>query len=453
MPYPLEATRAQDDAKFCSRFTEHYKDDDLAILSMIYLMHRSLKERSIFIMKLWKQVLIGLVIGVALGFILKEKVIYIKPFGDLFIRLIKMISVPLIFLAIISGITSVQDSKTLGRIGIKASIAYLTTTIFAIMIGLVVGHIFKPGNGIILNFDNAALPQTTEGTSATNIINIILNIVPENAIGAMSQGTILQVVFFALFTGITLNTMEKESSKRLSDIFRVLSSMIFQMVYIIIKLSPLAACALIAWVVGTQGTEILENLAKLVGCAYFAFALQYIIFGIMIYIWTRLSPMPFYKKSLEYQSLAFSTSSSKAALPTTINVCQNRLGISKLSSSFVLPLGASINMDGIAIYISLCALFFAQATGKILALSDYGCIILTGTLGAIGGAGIPGGTIVMLPMVLGSIGLPIEGIGLIVGIDRIIDMMRTTISITGDAAVTLCVDKSEGLLNEEQYKA
>jgi len=138
-------------------------------------------------------------------------------------------------------------------------------------------------------------------------------------------------------------------------------------------------------------------------------------------------------------------------LPTTIKVCQNRLGISKISSSFVLPLGASINMDGIAIYISLCALFFAQASGKVLGFADYGCIILTGTLGSIGGAGIPGGTIVMLPMVLGSIGLPIEGVALIAGIDRIVDMMRSTISITGDATVALCVDHSEGLLDRDIY--
>lgn len=171
----------------------------------------------------------------------------------------------------------------------------------------------------------------------------------------------------------------------------------------------------------------------------------------MIYLFAGLSPIPFFKKSLEYQSLAFSTSSSKAALPTTIKTCQEKLGISDFSSSFVLPLGASINMNGIAIYISICAIFFAQATGKDLSFSDYSLIIFMGSLGSIGGAGIPGGTIIMLPMVLGAVGLPIDGIALIAGIDRIVDMMRTTISITGDAAVTLCIDKSERLLNEEEY--
>jgi Na+/H+-dicarboxylate symporter len=227
--------------------------------------------------------------------------------------------------------------------------------------------------------------------------------------------------------------------------------MVFKMVHFIVQLSPIAACALTAWIIGTQGLEVLTKLIKLVSCAYIAFSIQYLVFGLLIFLWTRLSPKPFFKKSLEYQALAFSTSSTKAALPTTIRVCQKRLGVSSLSSSFVLPLGASINMDGIAIYISLCALFFAQATGKVLEPSDYGYIILTGTLGSIGGAGIPSGTIVMLPMVLSSIGLPIEGIALIAGIDRIIDMMRSTISITGDATVALCVDHSEGLLDKDKY--
>jgi Na+/H+-dicarboxylate symporter len=403
-------------------------------------------------MKLWKKVLVGLVLGIILGVVLKDDVVYIKPFGDLFIRLIKMIIVPLIFFAIVSGITSVQDSKALGRVGIKASVTYLLTTLFAITIGLTVGTIFEPGSGVILNFSGDGVLKNPDASLA-KIADTLLNIVPENAIDAMAQGTILQVVFFALFTGITLNTMENEASKRLSGIFSLLSSMVFRMVHLIVQLSPVAACALTAWIVGTQGMAVLEKLLKLVGCAYLAFGVQYLVFGLIILVWTKLSPLPFFKKSLEYQTLAFSTSSTKAALPTTIKVCQNRLGVSNISSSFVLPLGASINMDGIAIYISLCALFFAQATGKVLGMADYGCIILTGTLGSIGGAGIPGGTIVMLPMVLASVGLPIEGIALIAGIDRIIDMMRTTISITGDATVALCVDHSEGLLDKEKYYA
>lgn len=403
-------------------------------------------------MQLWKKVLLALFIGVILGLFLKEKVVYLKPLGDLFIRLIKMIIVPLIFFAIIGGITSAQNSKILGRVGVKAAIAYFFTTVFAVGIGLAVASIFKPGEGINLNFDGSS-SKMPEGTNITKIMNTLLEIVPDNAIGAMAQGAVLQVVFFALFTGITVNQLDEKSSKKITEIMQVFSNLVFRMVHVIVQLSPLAACALTAWVVGMQGVEVLFNLVELIFCAYFGFAIQYLVFGLMIFCFTRLSPKPFYKKSLEYQIIAFSTSSSKAALPITIKTCQEKLGISKFSSSFVLPLGASVNMDGIAIYISICALFFAQATGTVLEMYDYGIIILTGTLGSIGGAGIPSGTIVMLPMVLSAVGLPIEGIALIAGIDRIIDMMRTAISITGDSAVTLCVDHSEKMLDQKKYNS
>lgn len=403
-------------------------------------------------MQLWKKVILGLILGVVLGLILKEQTVYLKPLGDLFIRLIKMIIVPLIFLAIVSGITNSQNAKALGRVGIKASLAYLGTTIFAVIIGLSVGSFFKPGAGIELNLNDDVI---TEGNNPTvaKILNTLVEIVPDNAIGAMAQGAVLQVVFFALFTGVTVNSLEEVHAKKIKELIHSLLDLILKMVHFIIQLSPIAACALIAWVVGTQGMDILLNLTKLISCAYLGFAIQYVFFGIMIYACTRLSPLPFFKKSLEYQTLAFSTSSSKAALPTTMKVCQEKLGLSKFSSSFVLPLGASINMDGIAIYISICALFFAQATGKVLGVYDYSVIVLTGTLGSIGGAGIPGGTIVMLPMVLTSVGLPIEGIALIAGIDRIVDMMRTTISITGDAAVTLCIDHSEDTIDIKKYNS
>lgn len=403
-------------------------------------------------MKLWKQVLVGLVLGVVLGLVLKEHAVHLKPLGDIFIRLIKMIIVPLIFFAIVGGVTSSRDRKTLNSISMKAMSVYFITTLAAIAIGLSVGAVLKPGKGLSLQFTDVR--HLVEGDHWLNkTLHILLNVIPDNALGAMAQGTILQVVFFALFVGYTINRLEEKDAARLADVFQLFSRIIFRMVNFIILLSPLAACTLTAWVVGTQGLSVLMNLAELIGCAYLAFGLQYIVFGMMIYAWTGLSPKPFYQKSLEYQVIAFSTSSSKAALPTTMEVCQKKLGISQTSSSFVLPLGAAINMDGIAIYLGLCSMFFVQATGITLSMSDYAIIVLTSTLGAIGGAGMPGGTMVMLPMVLGAVGLPIEGVALIVGVDRLIDMMRTTISITGDAAVTLCVDYSEGLLQKDVYES
>lgn len=390
-------------------------------------------------------------LGVLLGFFLGEWATYLKPLGDIFIRLIKMIIIPLIFFSIVTGITNVKDTKTLGRLGLKSLFAFLVTTFLAITIGLVIGSILEPGTGLKLNLDKSFMPDSAPAQTTLQIFDTILNIVPDNAIGAMAQGTILQVVFFALFTGFTINTIKGEIADKISDFFRVVSHMVFQMVHLIVQLSPLAACFLTAWVVGSQGATVLLLLLKLVGCAYLGFFIQYLLFGVLIWMTTGLSPIPFFKKSFEYQVIAFSTSSSKAALPTTMRVAKDNLGISQVSSSFVLPLGASINMVGIAIYISLAALFFAQALGKPLSFYDYVLIGFTGSLGSIGGAGIPSGTIVMLPLVLGAVGLPIEGIALILGIDRIVDMMRTTISITGDATVALIVDHSEGLLNKTIY--
>jgi Na+/H+-dicarboxylate symporter len=404
-------------------------------------------------LSLWKKVIIGLVLGVLLGFFLGDWATYLKPLGDIFIRLIKMIIIPLIFFSIVSGITNVKDTKTLGRLGLKSLFAFLVTTFLAITIGLVIGSILEPGSGLTLNLDKSFKPQSAPAQTTLQLFDTILNIVPDNAIGAMAQGTILQVVFFALFTGFTINTIKGEIADKISEFFRVVSAMVFQMVHLIVQLSPLAACFLTAWVVGSQGATVLLLLLKLVGCAYLGFFLQYLLFGALIWMTTGLSPLPFFKKSFEYQVIAFSTSSSKAALPTTMRVAKDNLGISQVSSSFVLPLGASINMVGIAIYISLAALFFAQALGKQLSFTDYMLIGFTGSLGSIGGAGIPSGTIVMLPLVLGAVGLPIEGIALILGIDRIVDMMRTTISITGDAAVALIVDYSEGLLNKNIYNS
>ncbi|CAO5681742.1 MAG: Proton/glutamate-aspartate symporter [Holosporales bacterium] len=402
-------------------------------------------------MKLWKQVLIGLALGIILGFILGERAVYLKPFGDIFIRLVKTMIVPLVFFAIITGISNLPDKKSLGRIGGKALFSYLMTTLFAISIGLGVGILFEPGVGLNLTFDLTNDSATNQPTGFFKIMDTLLNVIPENGIEAMSKGNMLQVVFFAFFVGFGVMSMEDESARKLKSGLRVASSLMFTLIGLIIKLSPVSACCLTAWIIGVQGADILQKLIYLVGCTYFAFGIQYGIFALMILLWARLSPKPFLKKSIEYQLIAFSTTSSKAALPITIDVSRKKLGVSDVSSSFILPLGASINMDGTAICIGLFSLFLAQGMGKILTPYDYACIMTMGTLGSIGAAGIPGGTLVMLPMVLIGVGVPIEGIALLAGIDRITDFMRTTISITGDAVVALCIDKSEGLLDVERY--
>ena len=394
--------------------------------------------------QLWHKVLMGLVGGILTGFIFGEHTAYLKPIGDVFIRLIKMIVMPLIFFSIINGLSNIKDANQLGRIGIKAASAFVLCTCFAISLGMLAAWLFQPGVGLVLK---ATAPQTV---AVFKPIEMLMNIIPDNIVGAMAQGTIMQVVFFSIFCGITL-VMMGEKANRIFVTVRDLTEVVLTMIRMIVKFAPVAAFCLMAWCVGTQGSAVLYSLSKLVMAGVFAFAIQYLVFGGIIAVWGRLSPLPFYRKSFEYQAMAFSTSSTKAALPVTMSVCHDKMGVSKLSSSFILPLGATINMDGLAIYLGLCAICFAQAAGHTLTYGEYATIMFAATLGSIGGAGIPSAAIVMLPMILGAVNLPLEGVLLITGIDRLMDTFRTTISITGDAAVTLVVDSSEGMLDREKY--
>lgn len=398
-------------------------------------------------MKLWHKVTLGLILGVISGVIIGEDIVIVKPIGDIFLRTIRMIIVPLIFFSLVSGITSMNDPSSLGRVGIKATVAFLTTTFFAVIFGLGVALILEPGVGVNVHFGMASINVEHK---EFDLVEFFVNIVPSNAIKSFSDGNILQVVFFSIFTGITINKMGSSASQIIS-LFHVLSKMVFKMISMIIELSPIGAFSLTAWVIGTQGVDILFSLSKLVFAIVIAMIFQYMIFGLMILIFCRVSPIPFYRKSVPYQILAFSTSSSKATLTTTMDICRKDLGVSESSTSFILPLGASINMDGFAINLGLSTIFFAQVLGVALQFQDYLIIVLTATLGSIGGAGIPGASLIMLPMVLASVNLPIEGVAILAGIDRILDMLRTTINITGDATITMLVDNSEGNFDKEKY--
>jgi len=401
-------------------------------------------------MKLWHKVLIGLVLGVLFGLYLPNHVETIKPIGTVFLRLIKMVIVPLLFFSLVSGITGMRDPSSIGRVARKSVLAYFGTTFFAVVFGLGVAHILTPGEGVILDLAPATEHHFKE--SNFDIIGFLIEIVPNNIFVAFSDSNVLQVVFFSIFTGMIINSMGSVADP-LRDFIHSAAKLVLKMISIIVQLSPYAAFALTAWVIGTQGVDIMFTLAKLVGAIMLAFVLQYAIFGLIILVFCRMSPMPFYRKSIEYQMIALSTGSSKASLATTMQVCRQKLGVSESSTSFVLPLGASINMNGLAIKLGISAIFFAQVSGVNLALGDYMVIILTGTLGSIGGAGIPGSFIIMLPIMLTSVGLPIEGVALLVGVDRVLDLLSTTINITGDATITLVVDSTEGTLDRDMYNS
>ena len=440
-------------------------------------------------MKLWHKVIIGMLLGIFTGYLMniagpfahttfvqennalvnayKNGEIknphdfltsYVKPVGTIFLNLIKMVVVPLIFFSLIAGITSMTESSAFKRIGTKSVAWYLSTGAFAVCIGLMFGAIFQPGVGIDLSqlrtLSNAGAASTASNFDDLNpvqiVIKILLDIVPTNIFKAMAEDHILQVVVFAIFLGVIINALG-DKVRMIREFVQQAAYVVFKMIETIIKFSPYGVFALMAWVIGTQGFEIITALTKLALVVLAALFCQYLLFGLLLMVSTRMSPRPFYSKVLETQSLAFSTSSSKATLPTAMRVANERLGVSKSSTSFVLPLGASINMDGTAIYLGICALFVSQAYGVPIDNHHYLILILTATLGSIGAAGIPGGSIIMMSMVFSSVGLPLEGIALIAGIDRLLDMFRTTINITGDTLITMIVDKSEGTLDEKVY--
>ncbi len=426
-----------------------------------------LKASNSLLGKLWFRVLLGLTLGVVCGFALGPLTAdnptgidgktllteYIKPVGTIFINLIKMVVVPLIFFSLISGITSMTNAESFKRIGMKAVGAFLMTGAFAVCIGLAFGHFFHPGVGVDLGSIRAhagAVAAPVGDLRDFSLIQIIVNMIPTNIVKSMGDDQILQVVVFAIFVGVMLNTLG-EKVANLTDLCKSAALVVFKMIETIIRFSPYGVFALTAWVVGTQGLEILIALLKLVGTVLGALFTQYLLFGVMIIVFGRMSPLPFYRKMVEPQLLAFSTSSSKATLSTAMRVVNERIGVSKTSTSFVLPLGASINMDGTAIYLGICALFFSQAYNIPIDTHHYLILVLTATLGSIGAAGIPGGSLIMMGMVLTSVGLPLEGIALIAGVDRILDMLRTTVNITGDSVITMLVDKSEATFDRRLY--
>jgi len=411
------------------------------------------KEFTVLGLRMWQQVVICLVLGVITGFALKEQAAPLKILGTIFIDLIKMVVVPLIFLALASGITSMGDSANFRRVGLKGIAAYLSTALFAVVIGLVAGNLFHPGLGLHVNINEfAGNAGVANDAPPMKIQDFLLNLISPNIFKSFAEGNLLQVIVFAVMFGMTVNSMGGRSA-RVREMIHDFALVIFRMIEYIVRLAPLAVFGYMAWTVGTQGVEVLRVLAVLVVAVISSCIVQYVLYGIMIAVFGRLNPFPFYRKLVTTQVMAFSTSSSKATLTTAMREMETKLGVSGQISQFMLPLGAAVNMSGTAIYLAICALFFAQFFGVTLTPEDYGVLLLTCTLGSIGAAGIPSGSIIFMGMVLHSVGLPIEGIGLLLGVDRILDMVRTTINITGDCAITLIIDATEKTHNKEQYNS
>jgi Na+/H+-dicarboxylate symporter len=400
-------------------------------------------------MALWKKILVGMVAGIVVGALMGPSAALLKPIGTLFINAIKMLIVPLVFCSLIVGITSMKDTRKMGRIGAKAIILYLGTTAVAIAIGLALSALFQPGAGLNM----VAKDLDEAGKAAPPLVQTLLAMIPQNPVNALAAGNILQIIVFAIGLGVSL-VLVGEKGEPAVKVFESLAEAMYKLTEIVMKLAPYGIFGLMAWVAGTYGLDVLMPLIKVIAAVYIGALIHIgIFYSGLLTLLGRLNPIQYLRGISNPAAVAFTTSSSSGTLPATIKASREELGVSEGVSSFVLPLGATINMDGTALYQGVCALFIAQAFGVDLQTSDYITIILTATLASIGTAGVPGAGLIMLSLVLSTVGLPIEGLAIVAGIDRILDMARTTINICGDMMVAVLVAKSEGELDEQTYQS
>ncbi|EKO3417941.1 dicarboxylate/amino acid:cation symporter [Vibrio fluvialis] len=400
-------------------------------------------------MALWKKILVGMVAGIVVGALMGPSAALLKPIGTLFINAIKMLIVPLVFCSLIVGITSMKDTRKMGRIGAKAIILYLGTTAVAIAIGLALSALLQPGAGLNM----VAKDLDEAGKAAPPLVQTLLAMIPQNPVNALAAGNILQIIVFAIGLGVSL-VLVGEKGEPAVKVFESLAEAMYKLTEIVMKLAPYGIFGLMAWVAGTYGLDVLMPLIKVIAAVYIGALIHIgIFYSSLLTLLGRLNPIQYLRGISNPAAVAFTTSSSSGTLPATIKASREELGVSEGVSSFVLPLGATINMDGTALYQGVCALFIAQAFGVDLQTSDYITIILTATLASIGTAGVPGAGLIMLSLVLSTVGLPIEGLAIVAGIDRILDMARTTINICGDMMVAVLVAKSEGELDEQTYQS
>lgn len=400
-------------------------------------------------LELWKKIVIGMVLGVIVGTVMGPEAEIFKPIGTLFINAIKMLIVPLVFCSLVVGVTSMQDSRKMGRIGVKAIALYLGTTAVAITIGLGLAAAFGPGEGLNMIAKDAG----TASNDAPSLVQTLLNIIPQNPVGALAAGNILQIIVFAIGLGISL-TLIGEKAKPAIAVFESLAEAMYKLTELVMKLAPYGVFGLMSWVAGKFGIDILLPLFKVIAVTFIGCLLHVVVFySGLVKVIGKLNPIRYLEGLSNPAAVAFTTSSSSGTLPASIKASREELGVSKGVASFVLPLGATINMDGTALYQGVCALFIAQAFGIDLETSDYILIIMTSTLASIGTAGVPGAGLIMLSLVLTTVGLPIEGLAIVAGIDRVLDMARTTVNVCGDIMVSLLIAKSEGELDESIYNA
>ena len=370
--------------------------------------------------------------------------------GRGFIRLMQMLVVPLVFTSIVCGAAAMGSGAMLGRVGGMTIALYLLTTFVAITLALVLGMIVNPGVGLDLG---AITHMEVKAAKATSLADTFLNIFPSNVVNAMAAGSMLQIIVAALILGYVISTLRGKADL-VDSFFKEFNEVMMRMVQFVLTFAPLGVFCLITHTFANAGLSALAPLAKYVGGTYVGLVLQLgLVYVLLLVLLARVSPVRFLRKMLPVMGFAFSTSSSNATIPLNMETLERKIGVSPRITGFTIPLGATINMDGTAIMQGVAVIFAAQAFNMDLGLSGYLTVILTATLASIGTAGVPGAGTIMLTMVFASVNLPVEGVAMLMGVDRLVDMGRTVVNVTGDAVVTTCVARANGMLDRSVFDA
>ena len=415
-----------------------------------------------FKIKLWQRVLAALALGVVFGLtasgVLGQDAAtqwidtWIRPVGQMFINLIRMLIVPLIFTTLVAGIIAMGKPSKLGSLGVKTIILYLATTFFANVIGLAFGTLFRPGAGV----DLAGVEAVPVNTDPPSITERLLEIIPTNPVAALADGDVLAIIFFSIFLGVAILSTGA-AGKPMGELFNSASEVVLKITHYVMEVAPFGVFALVSYTAASQGLEALQAILTLIVAVYLGLIAHAVItYGILIRFVLNLPLVRFFRGMTDPIAVASSTASSSATLPVTIAAASDNLGVKKSVAGSVLPLGATINMDGTALYLGILALFTAQAFGYELTFINYVMIAFTAAIVSIGAAGIPSASLFLLAIVLETFGVTPEHTAIIVGfilpVDRIMDMARTAVNVTGDAAVATAVAKWEGELDEERFR-
>lgn len=394
-----------------------------------------------FRIPLWQRVIAALILGIIAGRFWGPEAESIKIIGDVFIAFIKMLVVPLIFFSLVAGVASIGDLRKLGAVGWRAMLLFVVTGQISVWLGLALGTLVGPGVGVDTSgIDMGAAPPPSETTWR----DMVLGMIPQSPVQVMADVNVLPLIVFSLLIGIGI-LMAKEDGAPVLRIFESGAVVMQKVTMIVMELTPFGVFALMAWVAGTLGFDALAALGKLVFLNYLGCGLIIVlVYGAMIKLVARQQVTGFFRGIVDAMAVSYSTASSNATLPVTLRCAERNLGVSNSVASFVVSLGATINMNGTAMYLGLATLFGAQIFGVELSWGDYGMIALLGTLGAVGAAGIPGAGLIMMALVFGAVDVPLETIAFVAGVDRIMDMMRTTTNVTGDAAVAVTVASLTG---------